>query len=179
MSFQKALLGNFDINRVPENDMKECEMLCKQLVQAEKLLKKALRGTDVNYSFKDYNILSDMKKIWYGEISFEIGDKTYAEIKRDSHVCGVDLYYRSVSLKEYMDLKEYGINFVSHAAFLKNDMVNLVFLPDQSHLIDLCIGNYKKSQDLEKEKSFEQDNAPKISENDVNKTVRTVLTEER
>lgn len=144
LSLQKSFTGHFDINNVPHKDLEECKTLHKELTQAEALLKKALRGTDIAYSFKEYNILEDLKKIYYGEIAFEVGENSYAEVKRESQRYGTDLRYRSVDADEYLALTDYDINSVMHAAFLKNDKVNLVFLPDQSDLIDKCIGLYQK-----------------------------------
>lgn len=145
LSIQKTITGHFDINNVPHSDLQECKELCKEVEKAENLLKKALRGTDITYTFKDYNILEDLKKLYYGEIAFEVGENSYAEVKRESQRHGVDLRYRSLDVDDYMALSDYGINSVLHAAFLKNDKVNLAFLPEQSELIDKCIGLYKES----------------------------------
>ena len=157
ISFQKDLTGHFDINNVPRKDFEECKTLCKELEKAEALLKKALKGTDIIYSFKEYNILKDLEGIYLGKISLEIGDKTYYELKRKSLLCGVDLRYRSVDLSEYLSLKEYGIDLVPHAAFLKQEKVNLVFLPDQSEQIDKCINLYHTAKELDsKEQSIDE-----------------------
>lgn len=155
ISFQKSLVGYFDINNMPADDLKQCTALCKKLIQAEALLKKALRGTDIVYSFKEYDVRLDLKKIFYGEISFEIGERSYAELKKESRLQGVDLRYRTVSVDDYLALNEYGINSVLHAAFLKDDKVNLTFLPEHSEQIDKCIDLYRKSQDLDKAVSDE------------------------
>lgn len=142
ISMQKSLFGRFDINNVPRADLKECEEKCNKLIKAELLLKKALRGTDVSYSFKEYHVLKDIKKIYYGEISFEIGEKTYVDVKRESTLQGVDLRYRAVDCNDYLSLKEFGIDSVFHAAFLKDDKVNLVFLPENDYLVDRIITDY-------------------------------------
>lgn len=144
LSFQKSITGHFDINNVPHKDMEKCKSLCNEVTRSESILKKALRGTDLSYSFKEYNILQDLKKIYYGEVAFEIGESSYADVKRESQRYGTDLRYRSVDFNEYLGLAGYDINSVLHAAFLKNDRVNLVFLPDQSELIDKCIELYRK-----------------------------------
>lgn len=149
LSLQKSLVGHFDINNVPEDDRKEAMALCNQLTQAEKLLKKALNGTDIQYSFKEYNLYQDLTKLHLGEISFEIGENSYVEVKRESNLQGVDLRYRSVSCDDYFSLNEYGLNSVFHAAFVKNDKVNLVFLPEQSELIEKCISLFHKAKELE------------------------------
>lgn len=139
LSLQKSLLGHFDINHVPHKELEELKALCKDLTQAEVILKKALRGTDITYSFKEYNVLEDLKKIYYGEIAFEVGANSYAEVKYTSQRHGTDLRYRSVSMYEYLRLADYDINSVMHAAFVKNDTVNMAFLPEQSELIDELI----------------------------------------
>lgn len=139
LSIQKSLTGHFDINNVPHKDLQELIAASKELTKAEQLLKKALRGTDVRYSQREYNVLEDLKKINYGEISFEIGDKTYADMKRESKLYGVDLRYRSVSVDSYFALKNYGLEEIAHAGFLQNEKVNIVFLPDQGDAIDRCI----------------------------------------
>jgi len=139
LSFQKSLLGHFDINNVPHKELEELKASCKEVEHAEGLLKKALRGTDIAYSFKEYNILEDLKKIYCGEIAFEIGANSYAEVKYTSQRHGTDLRYRSVSMDEYLKLADYDINSVMHAAFVKNDNVNITFLPEQSELIDELI----------------------------------------
>lgn len=141
---QKSLLGHFDINNVPQKELEELNALHKELTQSEALLKKALRGTDVIYTFKEYNVLEDLKKIYYGEIAFEIGEISYVDVKRESQRYGTDLRYRSVSLDEYLKLADYDINSVMHAAFVKNENVNIAFLPDQSELIDELINLCQK-----------------------------------
>lgn len=151
LSLQKSLVGHFDINNVPEDDRKEAMALCDQLTQAEKLLKKALNGTDIRYSFKKYNLYQDLTQLHLGQISFEIGENSYTEVKSESKLQGVDLRYRSVSCDDYFSLNEYGLNSVFHAAFVKNDKVNLVFLPEQSELIDKCISLYQTAKDLEQQ----------------------------
>lgn len=172
LSFQKSLVGHFDINNVPEDDRKEAMALCNQLTQAEKILKKALNGTDIRYSFKEYNLYQDLTKLHLGEISFEIGENTYVDVKRESNHQGVDLRYRSVACDDYFSLKEYGIDSVFHAAFVKNDKVNLVFLPEQSELIDKCITLYHKAKELER---AERENTESVSP----KTKPVFVPEER
>lgn len=150
LSLQRSLTGHFDINNVPEKDLESYKSSCKKLLQVEKLLRKALRGTDVAYSFREYDVRLDLQKIYLGEVSFEVGEISYSDVKKESRLQGVDLRYRSVTIEDYLSLKEYGIDSVSHAAFLKNDKVNLVFLPEHSELIDKCIGLYEKAKELEK-----------------------------
>lgn len=149
LSFQRDLTGHFDINNVPKEDIDRLTVDCKRLAQAELLLRKALRGTDVKYSFRDYDIRLDLQNIYLGKVSFEIGETSYSDLKKESSLQGVDLRYRSVSLGEYLSLKEYGIDMVSHAAFLKHDKVNLVFLPEHSELIDKCIDLHKTAKVLD------------------------------
>lgn len=160
LSLQKSLTGHFDINNVSNKDMQECKELCHKLEQAEMLLRKALRGTDIVYSYREYNLYQDLTKLHLGQLSFEVGDKSYSDLKRDARKQGVDLMYRSVPIEDYLSLKEYGIDIISHAAFLKNDDVNLVFLPEQSELIDQCIELYSIAK--EEKRQFEQEN--KVSE---------------
>ena len=160
LSVQKSLTGHFDINNVSKEDMEECKKLCKQLTQAELLLKKALQGTDIVYSFRKYNVLSDLRDIYLGKVSFEIGEKTYSDLKRESKKYGVDLRYRSVSIDEYLSLKEYGIDSVPHGAFLKKDIVNLVFLPEQGELIDKCVDLHKKCRSLDAQTLDAASNVP-------------------
>lgn len=139
LSLQKSILGYFDINNVSQNELEELKGLCKEVTQAEGLLKKALRGTDINYTVKEYNVLEDLKKVYYGEIAFEIGANSYAEVKFASQRHGTDLRYRSVSMYEYLQLADYDINSVMHAAFVKGNNVNIAFLPEQGELIDVLI----------------------------------------
>lgn len=148
LSIQKSLTGHFDINNVSHKDLQEYSSLCKQLTQAEQLLKKALKGTDIKYSFKEYNVLTDLKKIHYGEIAFEIGDKSYSDMKRQSNLYGIDLRYRAVEVATYLALKDFGLSDIDHAGFLQNDKVNLVFLPDQSLAIDKCMNLWQTHEKL-------------------------------
>lgn len=152
LSFQKELLGHFDINNVPQDDLDRYKKDCKDLIQAEALLKKALRGTGYVYPFREYDVRLDLQKIYCGEIPIELGVNSYSEIKQEVATQGVYQRYRSVSLSDYLSLKEYGINSVKHAAFLKEDKVNLVFMPENSEQIDKCINLYNKSKELDKNK---------------------------
>lgn len=146
LSAQLSILGHFDLNNMSHEDLQECKDMCKQLTQAESLLRKALKGTDVRYQCRQYDVLQDLTKIYKGEISFEIGKLSYAELKSESRLQGVDLRFREVSVGDYVAMDEYGINSVGHAAFLKNDKVNIVFLPEHSALIDKCIGLYEQAK---------------------------------
>lgn len=139
LSFQKEIFGHFDINNVPQEDLDRYKQLCHDLIQAESLLKKALKGTGYEYPFKTYDVRSDLQKIYKGEIPIEIGVNSYADIKQEVSVQGVYQRYRSVSLDDYLTLKEYDIDSVKHAAFLKNDKVNLVFMPENELLIEELI----------------------------------------
>lgn len=139
LSLQKSLFGYFDINNVPQEEFENLKSLSKEQTNVEFILKKALRGTDVTFTFKEYDVLEDLKKIYYGEIAFEIGANSYAEVKYNSQRHGTDLRYRSVSMYEYLKLGDYDINSVMHAAFVKNDNVNIAFLPEQGELIDELI----------------------------------------
>lgn len=150
LSLQKDILGHFDINKVSEADMDRFKKECKNLIQAESLLKKALKGTGYVYPFREYDVRLDLQKIYTGEIPIELGVNSYSEIKQEVAVQGVYQRYRSVSLSDYLSLKEYGIDSVKHAAFLKGDKVNLVFMPENGERIDKCIALYNKAKDLEK-----------------------------
>lgn len=137
LSFQKDILGRFDINNVPKEDLDALEKECKGLIHAEALLKKALMGTGYVYPFKKYDVRLDLKKIHCGEISIELGANSYSEIQREVSLQGVfQKYKKDVDLFDYLSLKEYGIDSVQHAAFLKGGKVNLVFMPENSLLID-------------------------------------------
>lgn len=147
LASQKALTGKFDINNVPHEDMEELKKLCAEVTQGEFILRKALKGTDVRYSYKDYNVLTDLKKIYCGDISFEIGEKTYVDVKKESWRYGADLQYRSISVDDYLALDAFGINSILHAAYLRKDRVNLVFLPEQGPLIEKCIEQFEDYKD--------------------------------
>lgn len=151
MDFQKGVLGHFDINNISESDMDQYKKDCKNLIQAESLLKKALKGTDYIYPYREYNVVLDLQKIYRGEISIELGANSYHEIQAEVFKQGVNQEYRkNIDLYDYLCLKEYGIDSVQHAAFLKNGKVNLVFMPENRERIDLCINLYNKSKALTK-----------------------------
>lgn len=149
LSTHKLFASEFDIKNISEDVLLECSTSCGALIKAEKLLKKALEGTNVKYTFKDYDVASDLKKIFYGEISFEIGENSYSEVKRASCSFGVDLMFKPLKLDEYLALGDFGITDVFHAAFLKDDKVNLAYLPDQSAEIDKCMRLYNQAKGIE------------------------------
>lgn len=148
MASQKAVTGKFDINNVPPKEMADLQALCKEVTQGEKILGKALKGTGIHYSYRDYNIAKDLAGIHLGKIEFEIGEHTYADLKRGSKYHGVNIAYRPVSVAEYLTLGGMGLNSIYHAAYLRNDRVNIAFWAENEPEVDKLLDRYEKDKEL-------------------------------
>lgn len=150
ISLEKAVIGHFDVKNLPERLIKESERTAAKVAQAEKLLRRALEGTNINYKFKNYDVVSDLDKIAHGKISFEIGRNSYYEVNAAAFrqkivVLGVK---KNVPYDTYASLNKYGINSIFHAAHLENDMVNLSFLPEQEKEIEHCFELYNREKEI-------------------------------
>lgn len=162
---QKNYYGSFNIEKVLNDELEDCSKACKEVILAEKLLDKALKGTDITYSFKEYDVKSDMQHIHDGKISFEIGPCSYVDIKRESKVLGTELVNNkktAITVNEYFELGEHGINTVPHAAFVQGEKVNLVYLPENAPYIDMCIDTYRKDV-AERQKNANNFNNKEVS----------------
>lgn len=136
----QSLIKHFDpmakIELLPEDSARELEESRQQLTKAEKLLKMALRGTDVRFSFRDYNLERDWEDLLQGKISFEIGPKSNIEIKQSARKDNLDVLYKEMSADEYFDAIPMDLSEVSYAAFLKGDKVNLVYTSREAEEIE-------------------------------------------
>ena len=134
-SFIKSITGN-TAPTPSDRFLKEIEVQRKTVVTAEKLLRMALRGTDVKFASREYNVEKDWEDMLRGQISFEVGPKTNVEIKQYAQKEHLDVLYRKISVDEYYTPDVEDLEDASFAAFLKGETVNLVYTSKEAEQID-------------------------------------------
>lgn len=136
-SLHKQIAGYADQKFLSDDRKQELEKACRDLVSAEKLLKMALRGTDVRFTFREYNLEKDWEDVLQGKISFEVGPTNNIDIKKYAQKNNLELMYAKISEDEYFALPS---DEVPHAAFLKRDSINLVYTSREAEQIEKMFG---------------------------------------
>lgn len=147
---QKHVAGCVDRKFLSDERKKEFETLVHELESAEKLLKLALRGTDVRFTFRGYNLEKDWDDILHGKISFEIGSENNFDIKKHAQKHGCELLYATISENDYFKLAPSEPE-MPHAAFLRGDTVKLVYTSDRADQVEkmFCLRKEPTPQELD------------------------------
>lgn len=135
-----------------DSSLSKFEKFRVELTNAEKLLHKAAKGTSMEerLPLKQYDVRTDYQALIEGVVSFQIGDISYNDIKQQARQQDVVVHYRSVMLDDYLSLRREGITDVPHAAFVRGDKVNLVFLPEHSISIENFIESHQVKKEIDK-----------------------------
>lgn len=168
-----------DPRKLDERKVEEFSKLQKELDTAEKLLHKAAEGTSVKETLKyrKYNVIEDYEALIDGKISFQVGSLSYHDLKCKAREHDEVLRYRSVPSGDYFKLACGLLNDVHHAAFLKGDSVNLVFLPEQDLVIDNCIDALKVEKQVDS--ILGSNDLQKLGENMAENVVKTPVEIDR
>lgn len=135
-TLQKSIAGCSKLELLSESSANDIEATRQRLTSAEKLLKLALRGTDLKFSSREYNLEKDWEDMLAGKISFEIGPNNNIEIKNRAKKDNLDVLYNKIPANDYFTLVPMESTDLPYAAFLKGDTVNLVYTSREANEMD-------------------------------------------
>lgn len=109
------------------------------LKSAQKILMKAIEGTDIKFKETAYDIVSDFNKLVNGELAFEIGQESHYDIKCAAYHEHAKVFYCLVSREEYYKLMDNGMDNLRTAAFMKGNEVNIAFVSTDSSRMNYLV----------------------------------------
>ena len=110
-----------------------------ELAKIENILQTAIKDTTIKFKPLRHKVEVDFHKVVNGEISFEIGNESYYNIKCAAFQDKVKVFYCLVNLDEYYKLMDNGLDNIHVAAFQKGDQVNLAFSATDSSRVNFLI----------------------------------------
>ena len=141
-TLQKDVAGHADRKFLSDDRINELNRTVQELESVEKLLRMALRGTDVRFTFRGYNLEKDWDDILQAKISFEIGPQNNYDIKKYAQKHGCELLYATLSDSDYFT-RASSDSEVPHAAFIRGNSVKLVYASDAADQIEEMFGLQK------------------------------------
>lgn len=111
----------------------ELRLMASGMNNVESIMQSAAEETAIRYKPVAYDVLSDIKKIRAGEISFEVGNVRYFDLKSTVQSAGQKLAYidRPITVEQYA-AKQTALDTIEHAAFVKGDSVNIAVKPNDA-----------------------------------------------
>lgn len=104
--------------------LKESEVIQKRMKKIERTLRKAIQNKELlRFKRCTYDVKKDIEKIRSGAISFEIGNISYAQLKREARLTGIELKHVRMDYFKFLDVQKQVSNT---AAVVKKDKVNVI-----------------------------------------------------
>ena len=122
-----AVADSYSMDDVFRLNKEKYEKMAQDLARTEGVLRKALDGTNVKFVFRSYYPANDFARVVNGEISFEIGSHTQAEVSDVAYRDKTKVFYCAVREHEYYQLCSNGMDEIMVAARQKGDQVSLAF----------------------------------------------------
>lgn len=120
---------------IPDYVEKKLQGDCDDLIKAEKILEKASYETKLIFKPQVHNVKAELERILNGKLQPEIGTIRHFNMKLQAKKLNQVLGYKAIPEKDYYSLMDQGLKDIGHAAFWKQGMVNMVFLPGDKEKI--------------------------------------------
>ncbi len=113
--------------------MGELRLMAAGMNNVEHLMVTATKDTTIRYKPVAYDVTTDIQKIRSGEISFEVGNVRYFDLKNAVQQSGQKLAYinKPVTVRQYA-AQQNKLDAIEYAAFVKGDKVNIAVKPSDA-----------------------------------------------
>lgn len=143
----KAMKSDMGLDKMYQMHQSDYAAMADELTAMEAVLKKAIEGTRVKYTFRNYYPERDFKDVVAGKIPFEIGPTSRYDV-RDAAFWEKGVVFETVVLLDvYWRLMDNGLGNVQCAAKQMGDQVKLYFKSSDAGRMNYLVKTLRGKED--------------------------------